>query len=466
MENYLMIINERKIDKLLDIKVNASNCRRVLELGVNGLGLTVEEAAILVSGVHSGAVPMEELFEAAGKVRRDIYGNRMVLFAPLYWSSRCINNCAYCGFKASNKSERTVLSTDEVEKEVWALIGKGYKRVLLESGEDPERNTIERLCELMGKIYTVRDERGGRIDRINVNIAATTTENYRLLKDAGIGTYSLFQETYHFETYKKFHRGPKADYERQITAHDRAIEAGIGDEGLGVLYGLYDWRFETLAMIEHAHYLDRVMGVGPHTLSVPRIQPIKGEPFNPPYPVDDEAFLQIIAILRLAVPYTGIILSTRETPEIRRRAYGIGVSQISAGSSTEVGGYSKIGAYGHTPLQGQFDVGDHRPLEDVIFELMELGFIPSFCTACEIKERTGENFIPYAKSGEIKKFCTPNALISLREYLLNYTSERNREAGERLIVSELEKLAIDEKERVGGLLGDVSDGRPASSLYV
>lgn len=458
-----MIIDEKKIVRLMDEKITAQDCRNILERGVNGLGLTVEEAAILVSGVYSGSISRDELFEAAGKVRKDIYGNRMVLFAPLYWSSHCINNCAYCGFKISNKSERMVLSTDEVEKESRILIGKGYKRVLLESGEDPERNTIERLCELMEKVYAVRDERGGRIDRINVNIAATTVENYRLLKDAEIGTYSLFQETYHLETYKKVHRGPKADYERQMTAHDRAIEAGIGDEGLGVLYGLYDWRFETIALIEHANYLDNVMGVGPHTLSIPRIQPINGEPFKPPYPVDDETFLQIIAILRLAVPYTGIILSTRETPEIRRRAYGIGVSQISAGSSTEVGGYSKVGAYGHTP--SQFEVGDQRPLEDVVFELIELGFIPSFCTACEIKERTGGKFIPYAKSGEIKQFCTPNALISLREYLVNYTSERSREAGERLIVSELEKLAIDEKERVGGLLGEVSGGEPANFLY-
>lgn len=460
-----MIIDEKKISRLMEKKVTAQDCRRILERGASGLGLTIEEAAALVSGVYSGAVPREELFEAAGNVRRSIYGNRMVLFAPLYWSSHCINNCAYCGFKASNRGERKLLTSQEVEKEVSVLIGKGYKRVLLESGEDPDRNTIERLCELMEKIYAVRDERGGRIDRINVNIAATTVENYKLLKDAGIGTYSLFQEIYHFETYKKFHRGPKADYERQITAHNRAIEAGIGDEGLGVLYGLYDWRFETLAMIEHAHYLDRVMGVGPHTVSVPRVQPIKGELFNPPYPVDDETFLQIIAILRLAVPYTGIILSTRETPEIRRRAYGIGVSQISAGSSTEVGGYSKsaVGAYGHTP--SQFEVGDHRPLEDVALELINLGFIPSFCTACEIKERTGEKFIPYAKSGEIKQFCTPNALISLKEYLINYASERISEAGERLIADELEKLPQEEMERVERLLREISAGKAANSLY-
>ncbi|MDO8444786.1 MAG: [FeFe] hydrogenase H-cluster radical SAM maturase HydG [Deltaproteobacteria bacterium] len=459
-----MIINERKIDKLLDIKVTVQECRKVLERGANGLGLTVEETAVLVSGVYSGTVPREELFEAAGAVRQSIYGNRMVLFAPLYWSSHCINNCAYCGFKVSNKSERTVLSTIEVEKEVRVLIDKGYKRVLLESGEDPERNTIERLCELMEKIYAVRDERGGRIDRINVNIAATTVENYRLLKDADIGTYSLFQETYHLESYKKFHRGPKADYERQITAHDRAIEAGIGDEGLGVLFGLYDWRFETLAIIEHAHYLDRVMGVGPHTISVPRVQSISGEPFNPAYPVDDETFLQIIAILRLAVPYTGIILSTRETPDIRRMAYGIGVSQISAGSSTEVGGYSKSGVRKAEAI-GQFDVGDHRPLEDVIFELIELGFIPSFCTACEIKERTGEMFMPYAKSGEIKRYCTPNALVSLKEYLINYASERTREGGKRLIADELEKLPQEEMERVERLIKEISECKAANSLY-
>ena len=459
-----MIIDERKIDKLLDIKVTASDCRMVLERGASGLGLTVEETAVLVSGVYNGIVPREELFEAAGTVRKSIYGNRMVLFAPLYWSSHCINNCAYCGFKSSNKAERKVLSSDEVEDQVRVLIGKGYKRVLLESGEDPDRNTIERLCELMEKIYAVRDERGGRIDRINVNIAATTVENYRLLKDAGIGTYSLFQETYHFETYKKFHRGPKADYERQITAHNRAIEAGIGDEGLGVLYGLYDWRFETLAMIEHANYLDKVMGVGPHTISVPRVQSISGEPFKPPYPANDDTFLQIIAVLRLAVPYTGIILSTRETPDIRRMAYGIGVSQISAGSSTEVGGYSKSGVR-KTEAIGQFDVGDHRPLEDVAFELIELGFIPSFCTACEIKERTGERFIPYAKSGEIKQFCTPNALISLREYLVNYASGEMREAGERLIASEMGKLPDDDRKRAKGSLEDVSGGKPASSLY-
>lgn len=462
-----MIIDEKKIGQLMDKKVTAVDCRKVLERGASGLGLTVEEAAILVSGVYSGTVPREEFFEAAGTVRKSIYGNRMVLFAPLYWSSHCTNNCAYCGFKRSNRTERRLLTPDEVEEEVKVLISKGYKRVLLESGEDPEKNTIKRLASIMDRMYSIRDERGGRIDRINVNIAATAVENYKILKDAGIGTYNLFQETYHCETYRKFHNGPKADYERQITAHDRAIEAGIGDEGLGVLYGLYDWRFETLALIEHANYLDRVMGVGPHTISVPRIQPIKGEPFNPPYPVDDETFLQIIAILRLAVPYTGIILSTRETPEIRRMAYGIGVSQISAGSSTEVGGYSKpvVGAHGHTP-SGQFAVGDHRPLEDVILELIDLGFIPSFCTACEIKERQGEKFIPYAKSGEIKRYCTPNALISLKEYLLNYASWRTREAGERLIAAEMGKLSDDDRERVSGLLNDVSGGKPANRLYV
>lgn len=459
-----MIIDEKKIGQLMDKKVTAVDCRKVLERGASGLGLTVEEAAILVSGVYSGTVPREEFFEAAGTVRKSIYGNRMVLFAPLYWSSHCTNNCAYCGFKRSNRTERRLLTPDEVEEEVKVLISKGYKRVLLESGEDPEKNTIKRLASIMDRIYSIRDERGGRIDRINVNIAATAVENYKILKDAGIGTYNLFQETYHCETYRKFHNGPKADYERQITAHDRAIEAGIGDEGLGVLYGLYDWRFETLALIEHANYLDRVMGVGPHTISVPRIQPIKGEPFNPPYPVDDETFLQIIAILRLAVPHTGIILSTRETPEIRRMAYGIGVSQISAGSSTEVGGYS--GGKGQGARGGQFDVGDHRPLEDVILELIELGFIPSFCTACEIKERQGERFIPYAKSGEIKRYCTPNALVSLKEYLINYASGRTREAGERLIAAEIGKLPDDDRERVSGLLNDVSGGKPANRLYV
>lgn len=467
-----MIINEQKIDKLLDIKATSSDCRKALEGRAHGLGLATEEAAVLISGVHSGTVQKEELFEAAGNVRNSIYGNRMVLFAPLYWSSHCINNCAYCGFKVSNKSERTVLSTIEVEKEVRALIGKGYKRVLLESGEDPERNTIEKLCRIMERIYSVRGENGGRIDRINVNIAATTVENYRLLKDAGIGTYSLFQETYHHETFKRLHNGPKADYERQITAHDRAIDAEIGDEGLGVLYGLYDWRFETLSMIEHAHYLDKVMGVGPHTVSVPRVQSAAGVPFNPPYPVDDETFLQIIAVLRLAVPYTGIILSTREIPEIRRKAYGIGVSQVSAGSSTEVGGYSKSvdsdqwSVARKTKTGGQFEVGDHRPLEDVISELMELGFIPSFCTACEIKERQGDKFIPYAKSGDIKRYCTPNALLSLREYLVNYASEEIRKAGESLIVSEMEKLPDEDSERTKTLLKDISAGKPASGLYV
>ncbi len=358
----------------------------------------------------------EELFSASSEVREAVYGKRMILFAPLYWSDFCVNNCLYCGFRRENTvMNRKRLGAEEAVREVAILVSKGYRRLLLESGEDPTTNHIEHLCDIMTALYGMRDaNERACIDRINVNIAATTHAHYKKLLDAGIGTYNLFQETYHRHTYERMHpSGPKHNYLRQILAHDNAMEAGIGDVGLGVLWGLYDWMFELLALVAHARYLEEKFTVGPHTVSVPRIRPAAGIHFAPPYPVPDRKLLYIIAVLRLALPYAGIVISTRESPELRKKSFKIGVTQTSAGSSAEVGGYSAR----DKADSGQFVLGDHRDLETVIQELIRDDFIPAFCTACEQRGRTGVNFARIARSGFIGKLCEVNSILALKQYV-------------------------------------------------
>ncbi len=395
-------------------------------------GLALGEVAELLLCEENESI--KKMLAASSKIKEEIYGRRIVFFAPLYLSNFCANDCAYCGFHASSNALRKKLSTSEIEEQARILLEMGHKRLLLEAGEHPE-NSIEFVVDAIKTIYGVRVGREN-IRRVNVNIAATTVKNYQKLKEAGIGTYQLFQETYHRPTYEKLHKGPKADYERQITAHERAFAAGIDDYGLGVLYGLYDWQFETLAVIAHAQYLEKKLGVGPHTISVPRFRPAQGVSFNPEFLPSDANFLKIISIIRLAVPYTGMILSTRESPEMRAKAFEIGISQASAASETSPGGYRRNGKVQAT----QFEVHDSRTLAQVVESVCSQGFLPSFCTSCYRAGRTGDDFMALAKTGKIQDLCQPNALLTFKEYLLDHANEAEREKGEKIIAREAEKI--------------------------
>jgi len=401
-------------------------------------GLNLTEVGYLVNMDYPDLV--EQLFETSTRIKREIYGERLVFFAPLYISDYCANDCEYCNFHVRNSQmARRVLTMDEIAEQTKFLINLGHKRVLLELGEDPLNNGIDYVTKAIAAIYSVRTDKGN-IRRVNVNIAATTVEDYRKLKGANIGTYQLFQETYHRPTYNKLHKvGPKADYERQLTGHLRAIEAGLDDVGLGVLFGLYDWRFEVLAMVAHAQYLETTCKVGPHTLSVPRFCEAPTVSYKPEYPVSDADFLKLIAILRLAVPYTGMIISTRERPDIRHQAFKIGISQASAGSVTTTGGY------GNKPKQPQFTVHDERSLEEVIDSALDAKFLPSFCTACYRSGRTGHRFMDLAKPGEIQKLCRPNAILTFAEYLADFSGEKLAKKGKGLIdkyLSQIEDQSI------------------------
>jgi 2-iminoacetate synthase len=436
------IFDPEKNEYILEnIQFNENEFFGILEKARGKKGLSLEEVAVLIKAPreYSG-----ELFKTAAFIRKEIYGNRMVLFAPLYCSSYCVNRCAYCAFQAQNASNKRIKLTEErVKIEALSLLNMGHKRTLLECGEDSRHNSIDYILNVIDWIYNVTNLKGDSIRRVNVNIAATTVENYRKLVKVNIGTYNLFQETYHRKTYEKVHprNTPKGNYSRQLFAMNRAIEGGLQDLGMGVLYGLYDWRFEILALISHARYLDKNFGIGPHAISFPRIKKAQGVDFIPPYPVSDDDFLKLIAIIRVAIPYSGMVISTRESPEIRLKAFRIGISQASAASSAVPGGYG-------CPNKGkkmldQFSLNDHRTLDDVTYELLRNGFIPSHCTACEYKGRMGKTFLPVAKSGKIKKFCQPNALITLKEYLTRYASDTTREVGNEFIENELRSFLGD-----------------------
>jgi len=409
---------------------------RLLAKAAEAKGLEPEEVASLL--MIEEPEMLEALFETALAVKQKIYGDRIVLFAPLYVSNYCVNNCVYCGYQHDNPMLRRRLTQEELREEVKVLESMGHKRLALEAGEDPVHCDIDYIVECIKTIYDVHKENGA-IRRVNVNIAATTVENYRKLKDAGIGTYILFQETYHRETYAKMHpSGPKHNYDYHTTALGRAQEAGIDDVGAGVLFGLYDYRYEVIALLLHARHLEETYGVGPHTISVPRLQPAAGvSRENFPYLVSDRDFKKLVAILRLAVPYTGMILSTRETPELRDQVLRLGISQISAGSNTGVGGY-------HDAEQGkatsQFETGDHRSPEEVLRWLCSEGYLPSYCTACYRNGRTGDRFMQLAKSGQIQNLCQANALMTFQEYLQDYASEATRQVGEKTIAEHVEKI--------------------------
>ena len=412
------------------------------ENGVHCEGLTHREASVLLACDIPEKV--EEMFRLAEEIKLAFYGNRIVMFAPLYLSNYCVNDCVYCPYHMKNKHIcRKKLTQEEIKNEVIALQDMGHKRLAIEAGEDPVNNPIEYILDSIKTIYSIQ-HKNGAIRRVNVNIAATTVENYRKLKDAGIGTYILFQETYHKDSYLQLHpTGPKHDYAYHTEAMDRAMEGGIDDVGLGVLFGLELYKYEFAGLLMHAEHLEAVHGVGPHTISVPRLK--RADDIDPDTfdnGISDDMFLKIIACIRIAVPYTGMIISTRENQSVRERALQVGISQISGASRTSVGGYTEE----ERPHDSeQFDVSDQRTLDEVVRWLMELGFIPSFCTACYREGRTGDRFMSLCKSGQILNCCHPNALMTLTEFMTDYASDETRKIGYELIEKELEKIP---KEKV------------------
>lgn len=421
-------------------------------------GLTHREAALLLECDQPDLI--EKIFQTAQEIKHKFYGNRIVMFAPLYLSNYCVNGCVYCPYHLKNKTiARKKLTQEEIRREVIALQDMGHKRLALEAGEDPLRNPIEYILESIQTIYSIK-HKNGAIRRVNVNVAATTVENYRLLKEAGIGTYILFQETYHKENYKLLHpTGPKSNYAYHTEAMDRAMEGGIDDVGLGVLFGLNTYRYDFVGLLMHAQHLEAAFGVGPHTISVPRICPaddISTQDF--PNAVSDEIFCRIVAVIRIAVPYTGMIISTRESAVTRGKVLRLGISQISGGSRTSVGGYAEP----ETPEENsaQFDISDTRTLDEVVNWLLHLGHIPSFCTACYRAGRTGDRFMALVKAGQIANCCAPNALMTLKEYLEDYASADTRAKGLRLIKEEWEHIPNPKiKEIAARNLKEIEEGK-------
>ena len=401
-------------------------------------GLTHREASVLLACDNKDKI--EEMYSLARKIKEDFYGNRIVMFAPLYLSNYCVNGCVYCPYHHQNKHiPRKKLTQEEIRREVIALQDMGHKRLALETGEDPVNNPIEYVLESIKTIYSIK-HKNGAIRRVNVNIAATTVENYRKLRDAGIGTYILFQETYHKESYEKLHpTGPKHNYAYHTEAMDRAMEGGIDDVGLGVLFGLELYKYEFAGILMHAEHLEAVHGVGPHTISVPRIKRADDiDPSTFDNGIDDETFAKICALIRISVPYTGMIISTRESKAVREKVLDLGVSQISGASRTSVGGYADEEPEDED--SSQFDVSDKRTLDEVVNWLMRLGHIPSFCTACYREGRTGDRFMALCKSKQIQNCCHPNALMTLKEYLMDYASEETRRIGEEMIEKEISNI--------------------------
>lgn len=418
----------------------------ILEKARERKGLSHREASVLLACDNKEKI--EEMYQLAQQIKQDFYGNRIVMFAPLYLSNYCINGCVYCPYHISNRHiARKKLTQEEIRREVIALQDMGHKRLALEAGEDPKNNPIEYILECIKTIYSIK-HKNGAIRRVNVNIAATSVEEYRMLKEAGIGTYILFQETYHKESYEKLHPyGPKSNYAYHTEAMDRAMEGGIDDVGLGVLFGLEMYRYEFAGLLMHAEHLEAAHGVGPHTISVPRIK--RADDIDPSAfdnGIDDETFAKICALIRICVPYTGMIISTRESQEVREKVLKLGVSQISGASRTSVGGYCEEES--EEENSEQFDVSDKRTLDEVVKWLMEMGFIPSFCTACYREGRTGDRFMSLCKSGQIQNCCQPNALMTLKEYLMDYASEDTKKIGEALIQAELENIPKDKVKEI------------------
>lgn len=427
-------------------KDNLELIDKIIEKAKLRKGLDHREASVLLACENKEK--LDEIFALAQQIKKDFYGDRIVMFAPLYLSNYCVNGCVYCPYHAKNKHIcRKKLTQEEVKNEVIALQDMGHKRLAIESGEDPVNNPIEYILDCIKTIYSI-NHKNGAIRRVNVNIAATTVDNYRKLKEAGIGTYILFQETYNKESYEILHpTGPKHNYAYHTEAMDRAMEGGIDDVGIGVLFGLELYRYELAGILMHAEHLEAVHGVGPHTISVPRIR--RADDIDPDVfdnGIDDETFAKIVAIIRIAVPYTGMIISTRESQSVREKVLKLGVSQISGASRTSVGGY--VEPEEEDENSAQFDVSDKRSLDEVVRWLMELGYIPSFCTACYREGRTGDRFMSLCKNGQIQNCCHPNALMTLEEYLMDYASEETKEIGERLIEKELLKIPNEKVRKI------------------
>lgn len=432
----------------------------VIDKALEAKGLELHDVARLLQADDPATT--ERLFDAARRVKQSIYGRRLVLFAPVYLSNYCSNNCLYCGFRRDNRAmKRRALTMDELRREIALLEQQGHKRILMLTGEEPRRSALDYLLEAIEVAYSVKTSDGrGEIRRINVEIAPLSVADFKRLKGAGIGTYVLFQETYNRETYARMHPpGPKADYTNRLYAMDRALEAGLHDVGIGALLGLHDYRYEVLAMLAHAQHLDKTCGAGPHTISVPRLEAAQNAPAanNVPHPVSDLDFKRVVAILRLAVPYTGIILSTREQAAMRNDLFTLGVSQISAGSRTNPGGYGEADA--NPSDEQQFALGDTRSLDEVIRSICEQGYIPSFCTGCYRLGRVGADFMDLAKPGEIKAHCDPNAVSTFLEYLIDYASPGTRAAGERCIESFMAEMSESARRRTEVLVDKVRKGQ-------
>lgn len=437
-------INDAEILESLEFGKGKANDRayvkELLTKAKEAKGLTHREAAVLLNVTDEEI--LQEMFKTAKHIKESIYGKRIVMFAPLYVSNYCVNSCAYCGYhQGNNKIARKKLTMEELKEEVRILESLGHKRLALEAGEDDVNCPLDYILDCIKNVYSIKFDNGS-IRRVNVNIAATTVENYRRLKEAEIGTYVLFQETYHQPTYEKLHpQGPKRSYEWHTTAMDRALQAGIDDVGIGVLYGLYDHQYDTIAMIMHAEHLDNTYGVGPHTISVPRMRPAAGIDLHTfPHLVSDQDFKKIVAVLRLTVPYTGMLLSTRENPQFRNEVLALGISQLSAGSCTGVGGYKEEYESDEKKDTAQFEVGDHRSPMEILKELCKDGYIPSYCTACYREGRTGERFMPLAKAGQIHNVCLPNAILTFKEFLIDYADEELKEIGEKTIEKFLNEI--------------------------
>jgi len=453
-------IPTKKIEELLQREQNPpeSQIREIIAKSLEKNRLAPEETAALLN--VSDPALKQLIRDGAHELKKTIYGNRIVLFAPLYVGNECINDCVYCGFRSSNKEcIRATLSHEQLVQETQSLESKGHKRLIMVYGEHPKYSP-DFIAQTVQTVYDTKYGKG-EIRRVNINAAPLDIEGYRIVKSVGIGTYQIFQETYHQETYKTLHpRGPKSNFLWRLYGLDRAMKAGIDDLGIGALMGLYNWKFEVMGLLYHTIHLEETFGVGPHTISFPRIEPAVGTEFtqNPPYKVSDEDFKQLIAIIRLSVPYTGMILTAREPAEVRNEVIGYGISQIDAGSSIGVGDYSAKDE--ESRKKSQFVLGDTRSLDDVIYELAQEGYIPSFCTSCYRAGRTGEHFMEFAIPGFVKRFCTPNALLTFAEYLYDYASERTKQIGFELIDRELEKIEdANMKQAVKSKLEQMKEGK-------
>lgn len=455
------INHEEILDTLKYAEENKDNLELVdsiIEKAKKRKGLTHREASVLLACENEERIA--EIYDLAEQIKKDFYGNRIVMFAPLYLSNYCVNGCTYCPYHMKNKHiARKKLTQEEIVKEVTALQDMGHKRLAIEAGEDPVNNPIEYILECIKTIYSIK-HKNGAIRRVNVNIAATTVENYRKLKEAGIGTYILFQETYNKESYEALHpTGPKHNYAYHTEAMDRAMEGGIDDVGLGVLFGLELYKYELAGLLMHAEHLEAVHGVGPHTISVPRIK--HADDIDPDVfdnGIDDDTFAKIVALIRISVPYTGMIISTRESKAVREKVIRLGVSQISGASKTSVGGYSEPEPEDEN--SEQFDVSDKRTLDEVVKWLMDMGYIPSFCTACYREGRTGDRFMTLLKAGQIQNCCHPNALMTLKEYLEDYASPETKAIGEKLIAEELKNIPKENvRAKAEEYINNISHGK-------